>query len=162
MPTGSKASSLVTPTGKASSGYEGYAIQLANEIVIGQSSSVSFKGNAQTDRGNEQEPAAASTYQLYNNVEVEKVGFCTDDDLRYGVSPDRLIGDYAGLEIKCLDDQGHTSALVHYKRTRKPPPDRIAQLPLDNQYSMVFDASWCFTGRIQAGCCVFKTVMEVQ
>lgn len=130
MPTGSKASSLVTPTGRASeAGMKTYAIELALEKHLGESSS-KFTGNEDTDRGNTQEPAAASTYELYNNVTLETVGFCTDDDERYGVSPDRLIGNYAGVEIKCLDHKAHAAALVYYTRTRKAPQDRIAQLQM--------------------------------
>jgi len=131
-PSGSKASSLVTPTGKASeAGLKTYAVTLANELFLGRSSSVEgFKGNKHTERGNQQEPAAASMYQLTHNVEISIVGFCTDDDETYGVSPDRVIGDHAGLEIKCLDDQAHTTALMFYKQNRKPPADRIAQLQM--------------------------------
>lgn len=130
IPTGSKASSLVTPTGRASeAGLKTYAIQLANEKFLGESSS-KFTGNQDTDRGNEQEPAAAATYELYNNVKLETVGFCTDDDVRYGVSPDRLISDYAGVEIKCLDHQAHTTALMYYAQNWKVPADRVAQLQM--------------------------------
>lgn len=128
-PTGSKASSLITPTGKAVKSVEPYAIMLANEIVIGQSSSVEgWGGNDHTNRGHNQEDPAAKRYSAIYNVELMEVGFCTDDEQRYGVSPDRVVVDNNGLvEIKNLDDQAHTAAIVHYNRTRKPMPDRMAQ-----------------------------------
>lgn len=157
IPTGSEASSLVTPTGRASeAGLKTYAIKLANEKYLGESSS-NFTGNKDTERGNMLEPPAASLYQLMNNVEIETVGFCTDDDKRYGVSPDRLIiGCNAGVEIKCLDHQAHTAALIYYSRNWKVPADRIAQLQMqlytmDWEYVDLFYYSKklpCFTIRV--------------
>ena len=126
MPTGSKASSLVTPKGKASTGVNAYAISLANDLYRGKADN-KFKGNIHTERGHELEPIAADNYAFIFNVKVNTVGFITDDDMRYGVSPDRVIDDNGLLEIKCLDDQAHTAAIVYYAKERKPPVDRIAQ-----------------------------------
>ena len=61
MPTGSAAHRLVTPTGKASSGVEAYAIELANDIYRGSHKQI-FKGNSHTERGHALEPVAADAY----------------------------------------------------------------------------------------------------
>lgn len=128
MPTGSEADRLVTPTGKATSNLDAFAIELANELFLGRSTSAGgFRGNRHTQRGHEREPIAALSYEALMDVETQIVGFITDDDVTYGVSPDRLVGDNGLVEIKNLDDQAHTAALVYYKETRKPMPDRMAQ-----------------------------------
>lgn len=38
------------------------------------------------------EPTACEWYSLHRGVEVQKVGFCTTDDGRFGWSPDRQVG----------------------------------------------------------------------
>ena len=127
MPTGSSASRLVTPTGNAATAYKEYAIELANDLFRGGVSKEKWKGNKHTDHGHKYEPIAADTYEFTYGVKLRQVGFCTDDEITYGMSPDRLAGRSGLVEIKCLDDKGHTSAIVYYHENRKAPPDRIAQ-----------------------------------
>lgn len=55
---------------------------------------------------------------------VERVGFCTTDDGRIGCSPDGLIGEDGGLEIKCPEAQTH----VKYLLNGVLPPDYAAQV----------------------------------
>jgi len=126
MPTASEAHRLVTPTGKASEGLELYAQQLAADLYRGKPADA-WSGNEHTDRGNELEPVAADNYEFMYNAKLRKVGFITDDNNSYGVSPDRLVGRSGLVEIKCLDDKAHIAALVHYTEKRKAPPERIAQ-----------------------------------
>ncbi len=51
--------------------------------------------------GTAMEGEAVRWYEFQHNVTVQDVGFITTDDGRIGCSPDRLIGDDGGLEIKC-------------------------------------------------------------
>lgn len=125
-PTASAASRLVTPTGQASEGLEAYAQELAADLYRGKPKENNFS-NPHTDRGHRLEPVAADDYEFVYNTKLRTIGFMTDDDERYGASPDRLIGRSGMLEIKCLDEKAHLSALVYYKENRKAPPDRIAQ-----------------------------------
>lgn len=53
------------------------------------------------ERGSGMEPEARNYYAFLRDIEPQQVGFCTDDDGRYGVSPDFLIGDDGGCEVKC-------------------------------------------------------------
>lgn len=62
--------------------------------------------NEQTDRGNEYEPIARSIYELEQGVEVQQVGFIEFSPF-IGASPDGLVGEDGGLEIKSIQDEDH-------------------------------------------------------
>ena len=127
IPTGSNAHRLITATGKPSkAGLASYALELACDIQR-DAPAEKWQGNAHTERGHKLEPVAADAYEFIFNKKLTKVGFCTDDDERYGVSPDRLTDDEGLVEIKCLDYEAHISALVYYHRNKKAPVDRTAQ-----------------------------------
>lgn len=59
--------------------------------------------NADMERGNELEPIARGVYELETGNSVTEVGFIQYDDYS-GCSPDGLIGEEGGLEIKALSD----------------------------------------------------------
>lgn len=128
-PSSSSASRLVTPTGQASAGLEGYAQELALDTHRGKPKENNHS-NDHIVRGHELEPVAANDYEFIFNTKVRTVGFMTDDQERYGSSPDRLIGRSGLLEIKCFDEKAHLDALIYYKENLKAPPDRIAQLQM--------------------------------
>lgn len=61
-----------------------------------------FKGNEATEHGNKYEPLAIQDYELETGNEVQSVGFLTNPDIDWiGVSPDGLVGEDGGVEIKC-------------------------------------------------------------
>lgn len=59
-----------------------------------------------TDRGNELEAIARDMYELDRGVTVDQVGFIEADE-HIGFSPDGLIGEDGGLEIKCPSDTAY-------------------------------------------------------
>lgn len=67
--------------------------------------------NEHTERGNDLEDTARSIYELENNVKVEQVGFIEYNDF-VGCSPDGLIGEDEGLEIKCCSDKVYWEILM--------------------------------------------------
>lgn len=72
--------------------------------------------NATMLRGIELEGEARNFYQIVNDVEVQQVGFCiSDGDHKYGASPDALVGDDGGLEIKCPSMAVHVEYLLNGK-----------------------------------------------
>lgn len=76
------------------------------KVVVGKitgKSQNSFAGNRHTERGNELEPDARISYELVRGVSVETVGFIEESEY-LGCSPDGLVEDNGGLEIKCPDD----------------------------------------------------------
>lgn len=58
-------------------------------------------GDSIRDRGTDMEAEARAWYELEKNVDVREVGFLMRDDGLFGGSPDSLVGDEGGLEIKC-------------------------------------------------------------
>lgn len=77
-----------------------YMKQLAGEIITGKPDP-SWGGNEDTERGHELEAAVRDLYAKKTGTELIdmiEVGFVTDG--KKGCSPDRLIGDEGGLEIK--------------------------------------------------------------
>jgi hypothetical protein len=63
------------------------------------------------ERGNELEPRARDYYELATGNTVVETGFCLNDKYNYGVSPDGLIGDNGGIEIKCPSPPVHVAYL---------------------------------------------------
>ena len=54
------------------------------------------------EQGSILETEARPWYAFTKDVEVSTPGFITTDDGRAGCSPDGLVGDKGGLEIKCM------------------------------------------------------------
>lgn len=80
--------------------------------------------NGDMDRGVELEEAARMTYEL-EYEKVEEVGFIELDEY-CGCSPDGLIGEDGGVEIKCHSDINHFKFLIN----RKIDPKYIAQIQM--------------------------------
>ena len=59
-----------------------------------------FEGNIATEYGTRNEAGALTEYQMETGHSVEAVGFITREDWA-GCSPDGLLGDDGGFEIKC-------------------------------------------------------------
>ena len=59
-----------------------------------------FEGNIATEYGTRNEAGALTEYVMETGNEVEQIGFVTREDWA-GCSPDGLIGENGGLEIKC-------------------------------------------------------------
>lgn len=87
-----------------------YATQLALEIITGQQAETFASEAMQT--GTEREPIARSEYEALTGNFVQEVGFCLHDSLPCGVSPDGLIDDVGGVEIKCPKERTHAEYLT--------------------------------------------------
>ena len=78
-----------------------YVYQLAAESQIQEPCVTSTsEESAWMQRGKELEPHTFAAYALVRDVDPEKVGFILHDSKRFGGSPDALVGDDGGLEIK--------------------------------------------------------------
>lgn len=70
-------------------------------------------------RGNELEPEARAAYEAETGVLVRKVGFLNHPEVQWcGASPDGLIDDDGGLEIKCPDNP-----VIHVQTIHGGMPD---------------------------------------
>ena len=108
-PSASMFSKLITATGKPSSSADGYINQLIAERLTGQSEP--FYVNELMARGTELEPEAREAYEFISGNEVIETGFILDTSFEFGCSPDGLIADQGGLEIKVPAPQTMVSYL---------------------------------------------------
>lgn len=98
-PSASGFSKLITRTGKPSTSADNYINglifeMLSQEITQGHTSDAMI-------RGTELEPEARENYEFITGNVVDEVGFIVDLNDTYGCSPDGLIGEDGGVEIKC-------------------------------------------------------------
>lgn len=98
IPTASNFDKIITYDGKPSKQRQKYLYQLAGERITGRKEET-YQNGAML-RGVELEAEARSLYEMLYNVTIEQVGFCLSDK-GYGCSPDGLISNNAGIEIKC-------------------------------------------------------------
>ncbi len=78
-----------------------YAFRTAIERISGTPLDEGFE-TWQMRRGHDLEPAARLAHETAAGVMVQRAGFVTTDDGRFGASADGLIGDDGGSEYKCL------------------------------------------------------------
>ena len=111
-PTASMYSCIVSPTGKPVTGAKRatYMAKLIGERLAGLSSD-SFT-SAAMERGHELEPFAREWYEWTKATPVQETGFAYDQDQRAGASPDGLVLDDGGLEIKCPLQVNHIKHLI--------------------------------------------------
>ena len=121
-PSGSGFSKLITASGTPSSSAESYINDLIAELITGESTP--FHVTEWMQRGTELEPFARMNYELETDNEVTEVGFCMHETLRCGVSPDGLVGDAGGIEIKCPAPPTH----VKYLRKGTLPSEYKSQV----------------------------------
>ena len=100
IPTCSRADELITPAKlEPSKSARKYMLKLLAEWLAGYP--MDDAGNGYTDRGTGMEAEARAAYELETGAEVRQVGFLMTDCGRFGGSPDSLVGEDGGLEIKC-------------------------------------------------------------
>ena len=139
IPTSSRASDLITPTGKKSTSYKRYAYELAAE-VISEEPLDQWEGTYDMQRGKELEPMAVKFYEYATGSDTQPVGFITDDNGLYGCSPDRLVGDDGMLEIKNLKHHNHLKHVYEYASEGTIPTDYVPQTRMQ---MLVAERSWC-------------------
>lgn len=83
----------------------------------------SFTTNAMK-QGIEREPFARQAYESRTGNLVEQVGFCRHDVIQAGASPDGLIDDDGGIEIKCPERSAH----LRYLQQDMEPPEYAWQI----------------------------------
>ena len=110
-PTASSFDKILTSKGEPSKQRTKYLYQLAGETITGKPEESYSNGAMQ--RGQELEAEARNFYELVTGDTVQQVGFCLSDG--YGCSPDGLVGEKGGLEIKCPSIAVHVSYLLDGK-----------------------------------------------
>jgi len=104
------------------------AYQLAAETVTGVKSE--FNTTPAMQHGIDTEPEARRFFEFEKDVTVQEVGLVTNDKYPgMHCSPDGLIGDDAGYEVKCPQPATH----VKYLTEGRLPPEYVCQV----QFSMM-------------------------
>lgn len=120
--TASDFGSIITPTGKVSAQSKGLVCRLVAEWMGECEDSYT---TAAMERGHMLEPKAAEWYAFFQDVDLREVGHVyLDDDRLIGCSPDRLVGDDGGLELKCPLPKKQIETLL----SGKVPPEHKPQI----------------------------------
>ena len=123
--TASEMDALISPLWKirTGDGVQTYLAQkLAEQWIGGPLPSV--QGVFDMEQGKILEDEARPFYTLTTGEEVQPVGFIISDDGRIGCSPDGLIGEDSGVEIKCPKMETH----IRYLLAGELPKDYAAQV----------------------------------
>lgn len=111
IPTASQFDRIITAKAlKPSSQRKAYMLELLAERFATRDPS-----EPQTmwmSRGWELEGYARRWYEMQHDCDVREVGFCTTDDGRVGASPDGLVGEDGGLEIKSPATKQHMANML--------------------------------------------------
>lgn len=123
LPTASEFSTVQAQGkgGSASITRARYMRQLAGEILTGEPAPSGYT-NEHMARGHEQEDDARRLFSLITDLEPTQVGFVRE--ARAGCSPDSLIGDDAGLEIK----SAIPAVQIERLQLGRLPPEHVAQV----------------------------------
>lgn len=114
IPTASNFDKIITSKGEPSKQREKYLYTLAAERVVGKSME-SYQNDAMT-RGVEMEAEARALYEILNDCTVQEVGLCFQNEQKLvGASPDGLVGEDGGVEIKCPLSHTHVGYLLDGK-----------------------------------------------
>lgn len=111
--TASEAGNLLTPTFKIRTGEmpQTYLCKKVAEAYRGEVLP-GFGGSWETEQGAINESEARHWLSFALDKDVTQVDFVVSDDGRYGCSPDGLIGDDSGLELKCPQHTTHVKYLL--------------------------------------------------
>lgn len=114
---------VVTSKGLPSKSCDKYLMQLAGERIVGYRED--GYSNATMQRGTELEGEARDYFKLVQGKDIQEVGFIFKDEQRtVGCSPDGLIGEDEGIEIKCPI----LSTQVEYLLAQKLPTKYVQQV----------------------------------
>lgn len=137
IPSASDFDKIVTPKKmELSEQADGYICELIAGIIYPSPNYFTVRGRPVSQAmqdGIDNEPAARKWYELQKNVDCRRVGFCTTDDGRLGCSPDGLVGEDGGIEIKAPELKTQLKYLLD------------GTLP--NDYKMQVHGSLIVTGR---------------
>lgn len=116
------ASRIADVMAKTKSGYsasrKNYLAELLVERMTGEPSP--HFTNAAMQWGTEKEPEARIIYELKTGHNVDEVGLILPDEMQYTAgSPDGLIGDDGGIEIKCPNTATHIETLINKSVPKK-------------------------------------------
>jgi hypothetical protein len=138
--TASRAKDLIAKGRSAGSVGEArrtYMMELIAEVATGQQKR---SGGQATAWGHEQESSCVGLYGFDAGIEIETIPFVYgDDSMRFGASPDGLVGDLSGIEAK---NPFNTAVYLKFVLDGEIKPEYIEQV----QFSMFVTGrdTWVF------------------
>ncbi len=136
LPTASHFKEVVTQKGEQSKQITKYMYTLVGELLSGKKKE--SYSNKHMERGILFEPEARSLYSVVNEVDVDIVSLCYQDERKlWGASSDGLVGKEGLVEIKCCD----LEIVVECLDTKKPPSAYSFQQCQGQM--MVLGRKWC-------------------
>jgi hypothetical protein len=112
LPTASQFHRILTPTTrKPSAQQDAYLCELLAEWATGEPHGADH-ANGFMQRGTLLEPEALRWFEFEHNVTVDRVGCVLRDDKLVACSPDGLVGDDEGVEVKCPAASTHVRNLL--------------------------------------------------
>ncbi len=126
IPTASRFKSILTPVeGKPSRAQDSLIDELIAESILPPEQGVIRPVTADMEYGIRLEGEARSFFDLnHAKAPVREVGFLLHESGLFGCSPDALVGDDSGLELKCPNGVTH----VGYVRAGVLPPEYKCQV----------------------------------
>lgn len=123
--TASEMDAIISPLGKVrdSEGVATYVTQKLCEMWTG-GPLIALQGIFDVEQGKLLEERAKPAFTVHTGIETENVAFIETDDGRVGCSPDAMIGNVSGAEIKCPRMDTHISYLL----AGKLPKQYVAQV----------------------------------
>jgi len=110
-PGASSIKKIITSQGKISKTREDYLYEMAAERVRGKADE-GFQSKAM-EEGNRREAEARGFFELTHNVEIQEVAMVYKDERKlWHISPDGLIGEDEGIEIKNPLAKTHAKYLI--------------------------------------------------
>lgn len=122
--TASEVAALVKQdfTPRTGDGVKTYLYRKASERLMGYQ--MGAGSTFAMDMGTLLETQAVPWFEFAHNTTVQKVGFITSDDGVIGCSPDGLLGEDGGLEIKCPQTPAH----IEYLLSGRVPVEYLPQI----------------------------------
>ena len=110
--SGSRVKGLFTEAGKPRTGQTPWTLyrDLVAETLIG--GPVDELSGGWIDRGKELEAEARAWLSMHLEADIEEVGFIASDDGSCGISPDGIIAEAVGVELKCPALKTHIGYLL--------------------------------------------------
>jgi putative phage-type endonuclease len=123
--TASRVADIIRKTKSGTSATrERYMGELIAERLTGNVDTSGFK-SADMERGNIVEADAASAFEFFRDVTLDRVAFVNHPTVGMsGASPDRLLGSSGLVEIKCPATHTHVATLL----SEKIPADYLTQM----------------------------------
>lgn len=98
--------------GDEGAGRKSYKAEIVAEILTGQPVMDGYLSPAMM-HGNDYEEVARACYEVSTGIDVDLIGFAVHPTIdRAGASPDGLVGEFGGLELKCPKTETHLRYLL--------------------------------------------------